>query len=96
MSDEKFSTYLTRVNELKGLLSENSKYNDVSIELLSFVWPMQPGTIIAEKWHNGEPDKEFHKVEFPYSEIDNINRKLYDKIRYQQSKHEETEKPAEA
>jgi len=86
MTDEKFTTYLTRVNDLKELQSKNSKYNDVSVEILSFVWPLQPETKIAEKWHNGGPDKEFHKVEFPYSDIDNINRKLYDKIRYRQSK----------
>ena len=72
---EKLQTYVERLAELQKL---NSVYRDITITI-------PPETMITEKWHNGSADK-FHSVEFPFRHIEDINRRLYEKIRYRQSK----------
>ena len=72
---EKLTTY---VNRLKKLAETNQIYKNVTIEV-------SPDTVIKETWHNGK-DEVFHCTEFPVKDIDMINKKLYDKIRYQEGK----------
>ena len=68
---EKLTTY---VNRLKVLAENNTVYHNVTIEI-------PPETMITEKWHNGSEER-FHTTEFPFRDIESINKKLYDKIRY--------------
>ena len=92
MADEsKLITYLTRLTELKALQDENSTYNDVSVEIHSLTYPFVPQTMIAETWHNGNPEEHFTKREFPFGRIDDINNKLYQKIWYLKSKLKEAD-----
>jgi len=68
---EKLTKYVEQLVELRDL---NTRYKDVTITLPA-------NTVITEKWHNGNSDR-FHEVQFPFSEIEDINKRLYDKIRY--------------
>ena len=85
--------YFIQINEYKLLLDGNSKYNDVSIEILCFEWPLQPDTRIVEKWHNGKPDQEFRSIEFKYSEMAPVTRKIYDKTRYLKTMNKSNDGP---
>lgn len=76
---ERLTVYVER---LKTLADTNSVYNNVTIKI-------PPETIITEMWHNGREER-FHSTEFPFSDIEAINKKLYDKIRYQEAKNAET------
>ena len=88
-NESKLIVYLTKLSELKELQSENSMYKDVSVEIRSLVYPLAPQTKIAETWHNGSPEEHFSRREFCFGRIDDINKKLYQKIWYQKSKLKE-------
>ena len=92
MADEsKLIVYLTRLNELKALQGEESTFKDVSVEIRSVVYPFLPQTMITETWHNGNVEERHTKMEFPFGRMDDINKKLYQKIWYQKSKLKEEE-----
>jgi len=88
-NESKLIVYLTRLSELKELQNENSLFSDVSIEIRSVVYPFVPETKIMETWHNGKPEEHFSRTEFPFGRIDDINKRLYQKIWYQKSKLKE-------
>ena len=72
---EKLTTYVERLNKLA---ESNSVYHNVTIKI-------PPETMITEMWHNGKEER-FHSVEFPFRDIESINKKLYDKIRYAETR----------
>ena len=95
-NESKLIVYLTRLSELKELQDESSLFRDVSIEISNMVYPFVPETKIIEIWHNGKPEEHFSKTEFPFGRIDDINKKLYQKIWYRRSKKEKEETPSPA
>ena len=46
---------------------------------------LRKNTKIVETWYNGK-DERFHRIEFKVKDLKNVNRMLYDKIRYQENK----------
>ena len=49
---------------------------------------IRKNTKIVETWYNGK-DERFHRIEFKVNDLKNVNRMLYDKIRYQELKAKE-------
>jgi len=49
---------------------------------------LRKNTKIVETWYNGK-DERFHRIEFKVKDLKNVNRMLYDKIRYQELKAKE-------
>ena len=67
--------YREYLNELEGT---DPIYPNIRVDI-------QPGTIITERWHNGKMDR-FHEYTFKIEDIPQVNRRLYDKIRYQKQR----------
>jgi len=82
---DKLNGYLNSLKEweeiLKKLNGKNKFYNTVSVRF-------GEGTTIIEKQYNPESEQ-FHEIEFLFSDIDNMRKKIEDKIRYQKAKKEE-------
>jgi len=51
---------------------------------------LRKNTKIVETWYNGK-DERFHRIEFKIKDLKNVNRMLYDKIRYQELKNKDYE-----
>ena len=78
---EKLTKYRELLAELEGL---NSIYPSVRVKI-------PPETVITEHWSNGL-DGRFTEFEFELKDIDRVNKKLTDRIRYQNGK--ETKDPS--
>ena len=66
---------IKRLEELTGIR--------ISVEISDEDAKLQEKTKMVETWHN-TIDERFHKIEFTVKDLKNVNRKLYDKIRYQE------------
>lgn len=84
ISLEKLVKYIELVTELQ---ETNPTYRNVVIEIPEVrILPLD--TPIKETWSNGHTGR-FHSIEFTANDLDHINRKLYQKIRYFKTKKEE-------
>lgn len=77
---ERLNTYRERIKHLEKLMDAK-----ISVEISDADEDITESTKIIEIWQN-TIDERFHKIEFTVEDLKNINRVLYDKIRYQESK----------
>ena len=75
-------------------LSELIKYREYLNELegTDLIYPqieveIPPETIITERWYNGSTER-FHQYTLKLEDIPRVNRRLYDKIRYQKQRND--------
>ena len=66
---------IKRLEELTGIR--------ISVKISDQDKNLRKKTKIIETWHNSK-DERFHEIEFKVKDLKNVNRKLYDKIRYQE------------
>ena len=66
---------IKRLEELTGIR--------ISVKISDEDADLKKKTKIVETWHN-TIDERFHRIEFTVDDLKNVNRKLYDKIRYQE------------
>ena len=66
---------IKRLEELTGIR--------ISVKISDEDADLKKKTKIVETWHN-TIDERFHRIEFTVDDLKNINRTLYDKIRYQE------------
>ena len=77
---ERLNIYRERIKRLETLTGAR-----ISVEISDEDENLQEKTKIIETWHNSK-DERFHRIEFTVKDLKNVNRTLYDKIRYQESK----------
>ena len=75
---ERLNIYRNRIKRLEELTGIR-----ISVEISNEDAKLQEKTKIIETWHN-TIDERFHKIEFTVKDLENVNRQLYDKIRYQE------------
>ena len=75
---DQLNIYRERIKRLEALtgIKISVKISDEDAEL-------KKKTKIVETWHN-TIDERFHRIEFTVDDLKNVNRTLYDKIRYQE------------
>ena len=71
---------ILRLEELTG--------TKISVKISQKDEKLRKNTKIVETWYNGK-DERFWSVEFKVKDLKNVNRMLYDKIRYQELKAKE-------
>ena len=77
---EQLNIYRERIKRLEELTGIR-----ISVKISDQNKKLRKKTKIVETWHNSK-DERFHKIEFKVKDLKNVNRKLYDKIRYQENK----------
>ena len=82
---EQLNIYRERIKRLQELMNMR-----ISVEISDSDENLSERTKIIETWHNSI-DERFHRVEFTVNDLKNVNRKLYDKIRYKEGKDEKDE-----
>ena len=80
---EQLNIYRERIKRLEELTGIR-----ISVKISKNDENLTEYTKIVETWHNSK-DERFHKIEFKVKDLKNVNRKLYDKIRYQEFKSNE-------
>ena len=75
---ERLNIYRDRIKRLEELTGIR-----ISVEISDEDAELRSITKIIETWHN-TIDERFHKIEFTVKDLENVNRQLYDKIRYQE------------
>ena len=80
---EKLNIYRDRIKRLEQLIGMR-----ISVKISHQDDKLRKRTKIVETWHN-TIDERFHKIEFTVGDLKNVNRMLYDKIRYQELKAKE-------
>ena len=80
---ERLNIYRERIKRLEALTGIR-----ISVKISHQDDKLRKRTKIVETWHN-TIDERFHKIEFTVGDLKNINRMLYDKIRYQENKAKE-------
>ena len=83
---ERLNIYRDRIKQLEELTGTK-----ISVEISNEDAKLQEKTKIIETWHN-TIDERFHKIEFTVKDLENVNRQLYDKIRYQEKLRDSPEK----
>ena len=74
---------IKRLEELTGIR--------ISVKISDEDANLKKKTKIVETWHNSK-DERFWKIEFTIGDLKNVNRTLYDKIRYQEKLRDSPEK----
>ena len=77
---DQLNIYRERIKRLETLTGTR-----ISVKISDQDADLKKKTKIIETWHN-TMDERFHKTEFTVSDLKNVNRMLYDKIRYQENK----------
>jgi len=77
---ERLNIYRERIKQLEALMNVR-----ISVEISEKDEDLTEKTKIVETWQNSI-DERFHRIEFTVNDLKNINRVLYDKIRYQEQK----------
>ena len=80
---ERLNIYRDRIKRLEALTGIR-----ISVKISQKDEKIRKNTKIVETWYNGK-DERFHRIEFKVKDLKNINRMLYDKIRYQELKAKE-------
>jgi len=73
---------LTELVKYRELLNELEGASDI---LPNITVEIPSDTVIKEIHHNGDGTR-FMKYQFPLADIEKINRRLYDKVRYKKQK----------
>ena len=80
---ERLNIYRERIKRLEALTGIR-----ISVKISQKDEKIRKNTKIVETWYNGK-DERFHRIEFIVRDLKNVNRMLYDKIRYQELKAKE-------
>ena len=80
---ERLNIYRDRIKRLEALIGIR-----ISVKISQKDEKIRKNTKIVETWYNGK-DERFHRIEFKVRDLKNVNRMLYDKIRYQELKAKE-------
>jgi len=80
---ERLNIYRDRIKRLEELTGTK-----ISVKISQKDEKLRKNTKIVETWYNGK-DERFHRIEFKVKDLKNVNRMLYDKIRYQELKAKE-------
>ena len=80
---EQLRIYRERIKRLEELTGTK-----ISVKISQEDDNLRKNTKIVETWYNGK-DERFHRIEFKIKDLKNVNRMLYDKIRYQELKAKE-------
>ena len=80
---ERLNIYRDRIKRLEALTGIR-----ISVKISQKDEKIRKNTKIVETWYNGK-DERFHRIEFKVRDLKNVNRMLYDKIRYQELKAKE-------
>ena len=74
-----------RIYRMRILRLEQLTGIRISVKISHKDEKIRKNTKIVETWYNGK-DERFHRIEFKIKDLKNVNRMLYDKIRYQENK----------
>jgi len=77
---ERLNIYRDRIKRLEELTGIR-----IGVKISQKDEKLRKNTKIVETWYNGK-DERFHRIEFKVKDLKNVNRMLYDKIRYQELK----------
>jgi hypothetical protein len=77
---DQLNIYRERIKRLEALMGTR-----ISVKISDEDTNLRKKTKIVETWHN-TIDERFHRIEFTVKDLKNVNRMLYDKIRYQENK----------
>ena len=77
---ERLNIYRDRIKRLEELTGTK-----IRVKISQKDAKLREKTKIVETWYNSV-DERFHKIEFTVDDLENVNRMLYDKIRYQELK----------
>ena len=80
---ERLNIYRDRIKRLEELTGIR-----IGVKISQKDEKLRKNTKIIETWYNGK-DERFHRIEFKVKDLKNVNRMLYDKIRYQELKAKE-------
>ena len=80
---ERLNIYRDRIKRLEELTGIR-----IGVKISQKDEKLRKNTKIVETWYNGK-DERFHRIEFKVKDLKNVNRMLYDKIRYQELKNKE-------
>jgi len=80
---ERLNIYRDRIKRLEELTGIR-----IGVKISQKDEKLRKNTKIVETWYNGK-DERFHRIEFKVKDLKNVNRMLYDKIRYQELKAKE-------
>ena len=83
---DQLNIYRERIKRLEALTGIR-----ISVKISDSDADLTKKTKIVETWHN-TIDERFHKTEFTVGDLKNVNRTLYDKIRYQEKLRDSPEK----